>query len=189
MQIDYIEKGLLSVWEAFAAGLIAPIAGHAIINTSGLPVQDHQLSWVIVEIPQLDTSRKQQLTLIAKFKNQIVISKHFKWPNGKNIFDTHIGHLHRILGKNKDLVYAGIVKWNQHLNATFNFKSTMQVIWQPFLSAKESCFSWQVIYHIPTTNVWRFQHLLEVQPKKQCKCMLCKVDQVIIIHCLWRCRP
>lgn len=46
---------------------------------------------------QLDRAqRKQQLTLIAKLEDQVAISEHFMWPEGKNLFDTSTSHLCRL---------------------------------------------------------------------------------------------
>lgn len=117
-----------------------------------LPEQGIMLSRIIVGLPNLDTKGRQKFLLIACYGDAIEITNHFKWKDGRDIFDKIIAHLRFMLywGNANDHISA--LKWSDQLCINFDVKKSCQAIWQPFLSIKEASPDKSSIRFLQPTN-------------------------------------
>lgn len=53
------------------------------------------------------------------------------------------------------------------------------------MAIKESCFAWKILYQIPATNKWRFQHIRGPCAEKVCS--RCQIAIEDVVHCLFEC--
>lgn len=84
--------------------------------------------------------------LIARQGDAIDITQHFQWRNGRDIFDVSTSQLRHLLFRGKPQQHPSVLKWTEQLQFDLNFRETCKAIWQPYLSVKEACFAWQILY-------------------------------------------
>lgn len=146
---------------------------------------DQLLSRIIVGLPRSPTTGGQQLKLIAKLSDDIVVTKYYMRKDGKEIFSTNTHHLRRLLNNAQPTSHVNIAKWSTVVRITINVDRTCMIIRQPYLPSKESSFAWQVLFRTLATNRWRFQSQPDPLLDKECK--RCTQHSIEVGHCLWSC--
>lgn len=150
-----------------------------------IPAQGTPLRRITAGLPSLDGIGSQKLLFVARQGDAIEITQQFQWRNGKEIFDTSTSQIRRILYSGNADEHISVARWTAQLQYPLHIKTTCNSIWKPFLSIKESCFAWQVLYQIAATNQWRFQGIPNSKADKLCG--RCKEAIEDTLHCLWGC--
>lgn len=137
-------------------------------------------------LPWTDSAGKRSLSLIAKQADAIAITEQYCWRDGGQIFDVTSKRLRLLLNQGNSLANKNILRWNHHLDWTPDQNSLWQRIWISFLPEKNSYFAWQVLFHAPATNKWRFQKIRGPHPSKRCeRCLTGATEDVA--DCMWEC--
>lgn len=127
-----------------------------------------------------------EVEIHQKVEDSISIADHYRWRDGRHIFDTNTQHLRALLNNNVGKLHISVEKWQTYTQWELKPKKLWSVVWQSFLSKKEACFAWKILHRSPTMNEWRHRHRPATSRQRQCKrCMPWVTED--INHALWEC--
>lgn len=121
---------------------------------------------------------------IAKLSNQTMVTKHYSWCDGQNIFETDTKHLRLIQNTKPIETYVSLAKWDHYTTWDPIDNIRWNETWLPFRSAKLNCFLiWKIHYRVTTTYAWRWRQLPLGSIEKDCKrCSWLQPKQLIIVY-------
>lgn len=85
--------------------------------------------------------------IIHRNQDETALAELFEWKDGKSIFMTSTQHMRNMLSDLHPPLHKSILAWVPEPQRLWS------EIWKPYSSdAKENCFLWQILHHVPATN-------------------------------------
>lgn len=125
------------------------------------------------------------LRVIGTAKGDVGMVDDFIWWDGTDIFQVSTARIRQLQVPSLDPLHFCVLKWEQELGIVLEAKKLWRSIWLSYWAMAEAHFLWQVAFHVPATNHWRFWGLSRDHPDTMCE--RCEVQHEDILHCLWLC--
>lgn len=116
------------------------------------------------------TNHQQEKTIDSLLRqiiiDLIVITKNSKWADGHQFFDMTTSRFCLLLNPMRGKVHNSIKKWKSITTWRPKTKVLWMIIWDSCYPKKETCFIWQVLLCIPTTNRWRLSKFPDLDERR-----------------------
>lgn len=136
---------------------------------------------IIVQAPR----GKSQLINCGPWNAESAMLGQYKWISGLPLLNSSTATIRRVQNRMAASTHSALKKWEDTLGHRIP-DNIWDDTWQPYRSAKESTFLWQVAYRAIATQGWRYPNCPHTDPRTHCtRCDLAQKEDVL--HCLWLC--